>query len=75
MKKQCKYSCHIFNPILFLLIFRAFIKQSYLSKNKFPSREIYDFETTATDTNLVKNIFAVIQDIILSKLLASQGFE
>jgi len=53
----------------------AFIKQSYLSKNKFPSREIYDFETTATDTNLVKNIFAVIQDIILSKLLASQGFE
>jgi len=37
-------------------------------------REIYDYLTTATDTTLVKNLFATIQDIILRKLLDQAGF-
>jgi hypothetical protein len=41
----------------------------------YPDRDIYDFETTATDTDLVKKVFGVIQDIILNRLLSSQGFE
>ena len=56
-------------------IYREYIKRQYLKKNKHPNRDIYDFATTATDTDLVKNIFGVIQDIILSRMLESQGFE
>jgi len=52
-----------------------YIKRQYLKKNKNPNRDIYDFATTATDTDLVKNVFGVIQDIILSRMLESQGFE
>lgn len=54
---------------------RIFIKSCYLSKNKFEDRDLYHFDTTATDTSLVKNVFGSIQEIILNKLLASQGFE
>ena len=43
--------------------------------NKNPNRDIYSFETTATDTQLVKNIFGAINEIILNKILSSQGFE
>eukprot|EP00092_Neocalanus_flemingeri_P037524 GFUD01040858.1.p1 GENE.GFUD01040858.1~~GFUD01040858.1.p1 ORF type:complete len:365 (-),score=98.47 GFUD01040858.1:158-1252(-) len=53
----------------------SFIKRRFLSKNKFPDRDIYNFETTATDTNLVKNIFAAISEIILNKMLSDAGFE
>jgi len=52
-----------------------FIKRRFLSKNKFPDRDIYNFETTATDTNLVKNIFGAISEIILNKMLSNAGFE
>jgi len=52
-----------------------YIKRQYLKRNKEPNRDVYDFATTATDTDLVKNIFGVIQDIILSRMLESQGFE
>jgi len=52
-----------------------YIKRQYLKRNKQPNRDVYDFATTATDTDLVKNIFGVIQDIILSRMLQSQGFE
>jgi len=53
-----------------------FIKRRYLNKNKYQDqREIYHFETTATDTDLVRNVFGAIQDIILSRMLRSQGFE
>eukprot|EP00092_Neocalanus_flemingeri_P090086 GFUD01114076.1.p1 GENE.GFUD01114076.1~~GFUD01114076.1.p1 ORF type:complete len:170 (-),score=34.57 GFUD01114076.1:87-596(-) len=53
----------------------SFIKRKFLSKNKFPDRDIYNFETTATDTNLVKNIFAAISEIILNKMITDAGFE
>ena len=56
-------------------IYREYIKRQYLKKNKHRNRDMYDFATTATDTDLVKNIFGVIQDIILSRMLESQGFE
>ena len=46
-----------------------------MSKNKYKTRDIYSFETTATDTELVRNVFSAIQEIILNKLLESQGFE
>ena len=60
---------------IFHFNFSAYIKRQYLKKNKSPTRDLYDFATTATDTDLVKNIFGVIQDIILSRMLESQGFE
>ena len=43
--------------------------------NKNPARDIYSFETTATDTHLVKIIFGSISEIILNKILSKQGFE
>jgi len=53
----------------------TFIKKKFLRKNRFPDRDIYSFETTATDTNLVKNIFRAISEIILNKMLSNAGFE
>ena len=46
--------------------FREFMKRKFLMKNKSPDRDIYSFETTATDTNLVRNIFGAVTEIILS---------
>jgi len=53
----------------------TFIKRKFLRKNRFPDRDIYSFETTATDTNLVKNIFGAISEIILNKMLSNAGFD
>jgi len=55
----------------------AFIKFRFLSLNKSNNlgREIYAYQTTATDTNLVKNLFNTIQEIILAKILQSTGFQ
>jgi len=52
-----------------------FLKRKYLRMNKNSSRDIYSFETTATDTNLVKIIFGSISEIILNKILSKAGFE
>lgn len=43
--------------------------------NKNTERDIYSFETTATDTRLVKNIFGAISEIIINKILSKAGFE
>jgi len=47
----------------------------FLSKNKNPKREIFPFETTATDTGLIKNIVSSIKDIIMQKILRQTGFD
>ena len=54
---------------------RNFLKDKYLRKNRNKNRQIYNFETTATDTSLVKNIFNAITEIILNKMLIDAGFE
>jgi len=36
-------------------------------------RELYPFETTATDTDLVKNVFNTINQVILEKLIDAVG--
>ena len=66
---------HLHTTEFYRTFFSEYIKRQYLKKNKNPNRDIYDFATTATDTDLVKNVFGVIQDIILSRMLESQGFE
>jgi len=52
-----------------------FIKFRFLNQNTNERREIYPYETTATDTNLVKNVFATIREIIMSKILQQTGFQ
>merc|ERR1719147_264995 len=48
----------------------AYIRRRFLSQDKNSlKREIYPYQTTATDTNLVKNLFNTIQEIILAKIL------
>jgi len=53
----------------------TFIRYRFLNQNKNERREIYPYETTATDTNLVKNLFNTIKEIILAKILQQTGFQ
>jgi len=54
----------------------SYIRRRFLSQDKNSlKREIYPYQTTATDTNLVKNLFNTIQEIILAKILQSTGFQ
>lgn len=54
----------------------AYIRFRFLSQDtNSEKREIYPYQTTATDTNLVKNLFNTIQEIILAKILQSTGFQ
>jgi len=55
---------------------RNYIKyQRFLSQNKNHDREIFPFDTTATDTTLIKNIVSSIKDIIMQKILKQTGFD
>lgn len=53
-----------------------YIKLQFLKENdKYPKRDIYPYETTATDTDLVKNIFNTIKEIIMTNILRNTGFQ
>ena len=62
---------------MFLLIFSKFVKGKFLAHNvprpDAKIRELYPFETTATDTDLVKNVFNTINQVILEKLIDAVG--
>ena len=49
------------------------IKTKFLGHDLSRDRGKYVFETTATDTNLVKNIFGTVQNIILKQILEVAG--
>eukprot|EP00090_Calanus_glacialis_P014205 TRINITY_DN22928_c0_g1_i1.p1 TRINITY_DN22928_c0_g1~~TRINITY_DN22928_c0_g1_i1.p1 ORF type:complete len:365 (-),score=104.15 TRINITY_DN22928_c0_g1_i1:269-1363(-) len=53
----------------------TYIRFRFLNQNKNERREIYPYETTATDTNLVKNLFNTIKEIIMAKILQQTGFQ
>ena len=61
------------------IICRQFIKDQFTGqekkKGKGKEERIYTFETTATDTTLVKNIFVVVKDIIMKINLNESGLE
>ena len=46
----------------------------FMEQNSSKTRDIYPFFTTATDTDLVKNVFKAVQDIILQNILDKVGF-
>jgi len=52
-----------------------FIRYRFLNQNKNERREVYPYETTATDTSLVRNVFAAIKEIIMGKILQQTGFQ
>jgi len=56
---------------------RQFIEDRFTSHDKKKEKEkrIYPFETTATDTNLVKNIFVTVKDIIIKINTRESGLE
>ena len=71
------------NFILFLIgpYYRKFIQHKFLStdrqnknKNK-DSKRVYPFETTATDTELVKNLFVAVTEIIMNINLGQAGLQ
>ena len=75
-EKLCEYfEVHCRTLIINICYDRNFLKDKYLKKNKNKNRQVYHFETTATDTSLVKNIFNAITEIILNKMLIEAGFE
>jgi hypothetical protein len=47
----------------------------FIELNTSKKRDIYPFFTTATDTDLVKNVFGSVQDIILQNILGKVGFK
>jgi len=53
---------------------RSFIMYKFMDKNSSKTRDIYPFFTTATDTDLVENVFKSIKDIILQNILGKVGF-
>jgi hypothetical protein len=57
--------------------FRQFIKDRFTGhdKEKGKGERISTFETTATDTNLVKNIFVTVKNIIMSINMKESGLE
>ena len=56
------------------IFFRKFIRNKFLSQGNNKDREIFDFVTTATDTNLVRAILDSVNDIIINKIIAQSGF-
>jgi len=50
-----------------------FIKNKFIANDLSRHRGKYLFETTATDTNLVKNVFDTVQNIILKQILEVTG--
>jgi GTPase SAR1 family protein len=46
-----------------------FIKDQFDSKNESKKRKVYSYVTTATDTNLVKQVFTTTQVVILKEFL------
>jgi hypothetical protein len=48
--------------------------EKFMEMNSSKSRDLYPFDTTATDTNLVQNVFKAVKDIILQKILSKVGF-
>lgn len=48
---------------------RDFVTTQFKSRNLNPDRKIYDFETTATDTDLVNNVMTAVQTIIFKDIL------
>jgi len=46
-----------------------FVTTQFKSRNLNPDRKIYDFETTATDTDLVNNVMTAVQTIIFKDIL------
>jgi len=51
-----------------------FISHRFLSQNKNEKRDVFSYPTTATDTDLVKNLFETVKEIIMNKILAQTGF-
>ena len=64
---------------MMFIICRQFIKEQFTGqdkkKGKGKEERIYTFETTATDTTLVKNIFVVVKDIIMKINFKESGLE
>ena len=56
-----------------VLIFSKFLKQKFLAHNKNCKRSLYTFETTATNTELVKNILVSVQGIVIMQILDHAG--
>jgi len=50
-----------------------FIKNKFFARDLSRDRGKYMFETTATDTNLVKHVFGTVQNIILKQILEVTG--
>ena len=57
------------NAFLNFVSSRGFVTSQFLSKNLNTDRKIYDFTTTATDTDLVNNVMSAVQTIIFKDIM------
>ena len=61
--------CDVTLSVVTHLYFRDFLKKKFLAHDGSKGRMTYSFDTTATDTNLVKNILRTVQNIVLEALI------
>ena len=52
----------------------AFILDKFTVEDKAEGRSVYSHQTCATDTENIRFVWNVVQDIFLSKVMATQGF-
>lgn len=56
-------------------LFRNYIRDRFKSQDKTSGkREITTFETTATDTDLVRNVLDTVKSNILKAIMSDMGF-
>ena len=58
---------------MFFFNFSAFLRQKFLDHDNSLDRCCYDFSTTATDTNLVRNVIDSVQTIVINMILKDVG--
>ena len=61
------------NYIKYFFNFSAFLRQKFLDHDQSTDRTCYDFSTTATDTNLVRNVIDSVQTIVINMILKDVG--
>ena len=56
-----------------MFYFSKFLRTKFLGHDNSYDRSKYDFTTTATDTNLVRNVIDSVQTIVINMILKDVG--
>ena len=63
----------LFHEFIKYFYFSEFLRTKFLDHDNSPDRSKYHFKTTATDTNLVRNVIDSVQTIVINMILKDLG--